>query len=55
MWMGQLLQSSIYNRDYTVVQGEVIVIACAVVGMNLLTDLSYLFLDPGVRYGSVGN
>ena len=53
--MGQLLQSSIYNRDYTVVQGEVIVIACAVVGMNLITDLSYLFLDPRVRYGSVGN
>lgn len=53
--MGQLLQSSIYNRDYTVVQGEVVVIACAVVTMNLITDLSYLFLDPRVRYGSAGN
>jgi len=53
--MGQLMQYSILNRDYTVVQGEVILIAVAVILMNLVTDLAYIFLDPRVRYGATGN
>lgn len=37
--------------DYPVVQGGVLVIAVAYVIINLLVDLSYVYLDPRVRHG----
>lgn len=49
--VGQLLISSIYNRDVTVVQGIVLVMAVVVVLMNLLADVLYAVLDPRVRHG----
>ncbi len=50
--MGQLLQSSVLEKDSPVVQGLVAVICVAVVTANLLTDIAYLTLDPRVRYGA---
>lgn len=50
--VGQLLISSIYNRDVTVVQGVVLVMAVVVVVMNLFADVLYAVLDPRVRHGS---
>lgn len=52
--VGQMLMSSIYNRDVTVVQGIVVVMAVVVVCANLVADLLYTVLDPRVRYGSAG-
>ena len=49
--MGRLLLISLENRDYTMVSGINLVIAAAVVGANLLVDISYAYLDPRVRYG----
>ena len=49
--MGRLLLVSLENRDYTMVSGINLVIATAVVGANLLVDISYAYLDPRVRYG----
>ena len=49
--MGRLLLVSLENRDYTMVSGINLVIAAAVVGANLLVDISYAYLDPRVRYG----
>ena len=37
-------------RDYPVVQGGVLLIALAVIGINLLVDVIYLMLDPRIRY-----
>ena len=37
-------------RDYPVVSGVNLVIATAVVVVNLLVDMSYAYLDPRVRY-----
>ena len=37
-------------RDYALVSGVNLAFAVAVVGANLLVDLSYAFLDPRVRY-----
>ena len=48
--VGQLLTDSISKRDYTVVQGVTLVIAAFVVLTNILTDLTYVLLDPRVRY-----
>lgn len=38
------------NRDYTLVMGTVVLLACFVVIFNLIVDLLYAMLDPRVRY-----
>jgi peptide/nickel transport system permease protein len=48
--IGQLLVSAILQRDYTVVQGITLVLAVAVVAINLLTDVVYAMLDPRISY-----
>jgi ABC-type dipeptide/oligopeptide/nickel transport system permease component len=48
--LGRLVISSIFNRDYPVVQAAVFVVAVVVVLTNLLIDLVYLYLDPRIRY-----
>lgn len=48
--VGRLLIQSITFRDYPLVQGCILLIAVAYVGMNLLTDVVYGFLDPRIRY-----
>jgi ABC-type dipeptide/oligopeptide/nickel transport system permease component len=47
--VGRLLIQSIGFRDYPTVQGCVLLIAVTYVGVNLLTDLTYGFLDPRIR------
>jgi peptide/nickel transport system permease protein len=41
---------AIFARDYQQVQGFALVTALAFVGINLLVDLTYTFLDPRIRY-----
>jgi peptide/nickel transport system permease protein len=48
--VGRLLIQSITFRDYPLVQGCILFISLTYVGMNLLTDLTYGFLDPRIRY-----
>ena len=48
--LGQLMVNALQGRDYTVVSGVNLVFAAAVVGINLMIDLMYAFLDPRVRY-----
>jgi peptide/nickel transport system permease protein len=38
--------TAISERDYVVVQGGVLVVACLFIVVNLLTDLLYGLLDP---------
>ncbi len=47
--VGRILFDSITARDYTVVQGFTLIIAVGFVVINLLTDLSYAYLDPRIR------
>ncbi|MBF0286723.1 MAG: ABC transporter permease [SAR324 cluster bacterium] len=47
--LGNLLIEGIQSRNYPLVQGCVIFIAASYVFVNLLTDLSYAFIDPRVR------
>jgi peptide/nickel transport system permease protein len=49
--MGRLAVEALFSQDYTVVQGVILVSGIVVVGMNLLIDLSYGWLDPRIRYG----
>ncbi|HXH84273.1 MAG TPA: ABC transporter permease [Candidatus Tectomicrobia bacterium] len=47
--MGRLSVNAILNRDYSVVQGAILVGVLAVVVVNLLVDLAYAFLNPRIR------
>jgi peptide/nickel transport system permease protein len=46
---GNLLLTSVVGKDFPVIQGGVLVIACLVIGLNLLIDVGYGLLDPKVR------
>lgn len=52
--VGQLMITSIFNRDAPVVQGIVLLLAVVVVVANLCSDLLHEWLDPRTRYASVG-
>ena len=49
---GRYFVLAVAARDYPVIIGTTLVYAVFVVGINLLVDLSYLFLDPRVRLSS---
>lgn len=48
--IGQLAVSSLYNRDYPVVQAVVLVAAIVFIFVNLFVDLLYAIVDPRIRY-----
>jgi peptide/nickel transport system permease protein len=48
--MGRLTVEAILFRDYPVVQTNVMLVAAILVGLNLLVDLTYAWLDPRIRY-----
>jgi peptide/nickel transport system permease protein len=48
--LGWTLLNGVYQRDYPVVQGTVMVFAATFVLINLLVDLLYTYLDPRIRY-----
>ncbi len=49
--MGRLVLQAIFQRDYPVVQGVVLVIAFLFVLTNLIVDVLYAWIDPRIRYG----
>ncbi|MBW1767473.1 MAG: ABC transporter permease [Deltaproteobacteria bacterium] len=48
--MGRLLVSSIFDKDFVIVQAAVLVIGIAVCLVNLIIDISYGYIDPRIRY-----
>jgi len=48
--VGRLLVDSIFVRDLPMAQGCVLFIATIFIGLNLLVDLSYAWLDPRIKY-----
>ena len=48
--IGRLVVKAIFNRDYTIVQGVVLVVAVMFVFVNLLVDILYAYLNPKIRY-----
>jgi peptide/nickel transport system permease protein len=48
--LGWTLLNGVYQRDYPVVQGTVMVFAVTFVLVNLVVDLLYTYLDPRIRY-----
>jgi peptide/nickel transport system permease protein len=48
--VGSLVVSAVLRRDYPVIQGALLVIAALYVLINFLIDMTYLLVDPRVRY-----
>ena len=48
--VGLFFFEALTRLDYPVVQSVNLIIAALVVGLNLLIDISYAFLDPRIRY-----
>jgi peptide/nickel transport system permease protein len=48
--IGKLVVDSCFARDYPVVQACVLMIAAVFVLINLLVDISYVYLDPRIRF-----
>lgn len=55
MWdgVGKLAVDAINMRDYPIIQAYVMWMAIIYVVVNLITDLSYHFLDPRIRLGEI--
>jgi ABC-type dipeptide/oligopeptide/nickel transport system permease component len=48
--VGRLMVEGIFQRDYAVVQGSMLLVATTFVLVNLLTDIAYALFDPKIRY-----
>ncbi|MCC7088806.1 MAG: ABC transporter permease [Dehalococcoidia bacterium] len=48
--LGRLTLDAILNRDYTQLQGNMLVFSVAIVLLNLAVDLTYPIIDPRVHY-----
>ncbi|UXR92864.1 ABC transporter permease [Agrobacterium tumefaciens] len=48
--LGKLILTALSQRDYTLLQGMIVVYTLIVVLVNLATDLTYGLLDPRVQY-----
>jgi oligopeptide transport system permease protein len=48
--IGRYLVQGALNRDYTLVMGMVIIYSVFLIGMGLVVDLLYVWLDPRIRF-----
>lgn len=47
--VGRLIYQGIIGRDYPLVQGNILIIGFITMGINLLVDILYYYIDPRIR------
>jgi peptide/nickel transport system permease protein len=52
--MGQLMVQAVFERDYPVIMGNLVIVASLTLFANLVADLSYGLIDPRIRVGRRG-
>ena len=50
--MGQLMVQAVYERDYPVIMGNLVIVSTLTLFANLIADLTYSLVDPRIRVGS---
>jgi peptide/nickel transport system permease protein len=48
--LGRLVVNSVYERDYPLVVGCILIFAIVFVIVNLVTDILYTYIDPRIKY-----
>lgn len=48
--IGRLMVSSLFSQDYVVIQSSTLVMGGIIVLANLVVEISYVWLDPRIRY-----
>ena len=48
--MGRLIATALFQRDYSLISGVMLIFTVVLVLINLMVDLAYSFLDPRIRY-----
>ena len=46
---GKLIVDAVFNRDYVVVQGVVLITATTYIALNLMADMAYFLVNPRLR------
>ena len=47
--IGRLLYEGIFQRDFPLVQGIVLLAGIMIVAINLIIDILYAYIDPRIR------
>ncbi len=47
--LGRQMMTAIYDNDYPVVQGAILIYAVMIVVINMLVDITYMLVDPRVK------
>ena len=50
--MGQLMVQAVFERDYPVIMGNLVIVSTLTLVANLLADVTYSFVDPRIRVGA---
>src|SRR2546425_8167537 len=50
--MGQLMVQAVFERDYPVIMGNLVIVSTLTLGANLVADVTYSFVDPRIRVGA---
>src|SRR5918999_1291941 len=49
--MGQLMVQAVFERDYPVIMGNLVIVSALTLGANLVADIAYGLVDPRIRVG----
>jgi peptide/nickel transport system permease protein len=49
--LGRILVGAVFDKDYPIVQGVILLTTVIFVLANLVVDIIYTFLDPRIQYG----